>query len=78
MLTLEDLNAPFLGAFLDDLERKRGNKARTRNNRLAAIRSSIRHAAAANPLLLAMAQRVLAIPAKRFERAFGRKLVVCS
>ena len=54
---------------LDDLERRRGNTARTRNARLAAIRSFLRHAGAADPLLLPVAQRVLAIPAKRFERA---------
>jgi site-specific recombinase XerD len=67
---VDDLDASRMLAFLDDLERKRGNKPRTRNNRLAAIRSFIRYAAAANPLLLPLAQRVLAIPAKRFERAY--------
>ena len=66
---VDDLDAPRVLTFLDDLERRRGNKARTRNARLAAIRSFLRHAAVANPLLLPLAQRVLAIPAKRFERA---------
>ena len=66
---VDDLDAPRVLAFLDDLERRRGNTARTRNNRRAAIRSFLRYAAAANPLLLPVAQRVLAIPAKRFERA---------
>lgn len=66
---VDDLDATRVLAFLDDLERKRGNKARTRNNRLAAIRSFLRHAAATDPLLLPVAQRVLAIPAKRYERA---------
>jgi site-specific recombinase XerD len=56
-------------AFLDDLERRRGNTARSRNARRAAIRSFVRYAAAADPQLLPVAQRVLAIPAKRFERA---------
>ena len=69
-MCVDDLDASRVLAFLDDLERGRGNKARTRNNRLAAIRSFIRHAASANPLLLPLAQRVLAIPAKRFERAY--------
>jgi site-specific recombinase XerD len=55
--------------FLDDLERQRGNTARTRNARLVAIRSFFRYTAADDPLLLPVAQRVLAIPAKRFERA---------
>jgi len=38
-LTLEDLQAPFLGVFLDSLESTRANGARSRNLRLAAIRS---------------------------------------
>jgi integrase/recombinase XerD len=66
---VDDLDAPRVLAFLDDLERRRGNTARTRNARRAAIRSFLRYSAAANPLLLPVAQRVLAIPAKRFERA---------
>lgn len=66
---IDDLDAPRVLKFLDDLERKRGNTARTRNARRAAIRSFLRFAAAAEPVLLSVAQRVLAIPAKRFERA---------
>lgn len=66
---VDDLDAPRVLTFLDDLERRRGNTARTRNARRAAIRSFLRYAAATNPLLLPVAQRVLAIPAKRFERA---------
>jgi len=69
VVCVEDLDAPRVLAFLDDLERRRGNTARTRNARRAAIRSFLRYAAAADPLLLSVAQRVLAIPAKRFERA---------
>jgi site-specific recombinase XerD len=69
VVCVDDLEAPRVLAFLDDLERRRGNTARTRNARLTAIRSFLRHAAAADPLLLPVAQRVLAIPAKRFERA---------
>jgi len=65
---VDDLDEPRVLMFLDDLERRRGNTARTRNNRRAAIRSFLRFAAA-NPVLLPVAQRVLAIPAKRFERA---------
>src|SRR5258707_841193 len=41
-LTLAELNAPFLVDFLDDLEATRGNDARSRNARLAAIRSCSR------------------------------------
>src|SRR5271157_5450541 len=65
---VDDLDAPRVLAFLDDLERRRSNSARTRNARRAAIRSFLRYAAGSNPLLLPVAQRVLAIPAKRFER----------
>nr|WP_327437626.1 site-specific integrase [Sinorhizobium meliloti] len=38
-LTLRDLDAPFIGAFLEDLETKRAASVRTRNLRLTAIRS---------------------------------------
>ncbi len=67
-LCVDDLDAPCILAFLRDLERRRGNGPRTRNARLAAIRSFIRHAASAEPLLLPVAQRLLAIPVKRFEQ----------
>jgi site-specific recombinase XerD len=65
---VDDLDAPQVLAFLSDLERRRGNTIRTRNHRRAAIRSFLRYAAA-DPVLLPIVQRVLAIPAKRFERA---------
>lgn len=68
-LRVQELDADTILSFLDDLELHRGNCARTRNLRLAAIRSFIRNATAFDPLLLPMAQRVLAIPSKRFERA---------
>lgn len=38
-LKLDDLNAPFIGSFLHNLEVECGVTARTRNQRLAAIRS---------------------------------------
>jgi site-specific recombinase XerD len=66
-LSVEDLESPRILAFLDDLERHRGNSARTRNARLAAIRCFIRHTASVEPRLLDVAQRLLAIPVKRFE-----------
>jgi site-specific recombinase XerD len=68
-LSVDNLDAPRILAFLADLEMSRGNCARSRNARLTAIRSFLRHAAAADPLLLPVAQRVLAIPMKRFDRA---------
>ncbi|WP_411278149.1 tyrosine-type recombinase/integrase [Gaiella sp.] len=68
-LDIDDLNAPLIGAFLDHLEQERGNSARTRNARLAAIRSLFRYAALSHPEHAATIQRVLSIPPKRFDRA---------
>ena len=67
-LTLEDLDAPMVLDFLDHLETERGNSPRTRNLRLTAIRSFMRYASLREPTLLPVAQRVLAIPDKRFDR----------
>ena len=67
-LKFEDLNAPFLAAFLDDLERTRANGARSRNLRLTAIRSFFRYAALELPQHSELIHRVLAIPNKRQPR----------
>ena len=67
-LSLTDLQAPLIGAFLDDLEGARANSARSRNLRLTAIRSFFRYAAYEEPAHAALIQRVLAIPNKRFEK----------
>jgi len=67
-LLLTDLDASFVAAFLDHLEKHRGNGARSRNARLAAIRSFFRFAATHEPEHAALIQRVLAIPQKRFDR----------
>lgn len=67
-LDIDDLDAPLIGAFLDHLEHDRKNGARTRNARLAAIRSLFRYAALRHPEHAATIERVLAIPPKRFER----------
>jgi site-specific recombinase XerD len=64
-LDLADLNAPLIAGFLDHLERERHNTVRTRNARLAAIRSMFRHASYREPAHAALIQRVLAIPDKR-------------
>src|SRR6478736_6381156 len=66
---IADLDAPLIGAFLGHLETDRGNSARTRNARLAAIHSLFRYAALRHPDDAAVIQRVLAIPPKRFDRA---------
>lgn len=67
-LTLKDLNAPFLGKFLDELETKRANGPRSRNLRLTSIRSFFRYAALEAPQHADLIQRVLAIPNKRPAR----------
>ncbi len=67
-LTLDDLDAPLVLDFLDHLETERGNSARTRNLRLTAIRSFMRYASLRNPTVLPVAERVLAVSPKRFDR----------
>jgi site-specific recombinase XerD len=68
-LSLQDLDAPLIGAFLDYLERERGISARTRNVRLAAIHSFFKYAAFHQPAQSALIQRVLAMPSKRYDQA---------
>ena len=48
-LGLDDLDASLIGAFLEDLENRRGNGARSRNLRLTAIRSFFRYASLEAP-----------------------------
>lgn len=67
-LRTEDLDAPFLGKFLDHLEVARGNCTRTRNNRVAALHAFFQYVAISEPVLSLQCQRVLAIPSKRYER----------
>ena len=68
-LAFEQIDAPFVAAFLDELENGRGIAARTRNLRLTAIRSFFRYSAFEAPAHAAQIQRVLAIPSQRFMRA---------
>ncbi len=68
-LDLDDLDASFIGTFLDDLEAGRGNGARSRNLRLTAVRSFFRYAALEAPVHAGAIQRVLAIPNQRQPRA---------
>jgi integrase/recombinase XerD len=67
-LTVDDLDAELVAAFLDYLEHGRGNSARTRNARLAAIHSLFSFAALRHPERAGAIERVLAIPPKRFDR----------
>jgi integrase/recombinase XerD len=68
-LDIADLDAQLIGGFLDHLEHDRGNSPRTRNARLAAIRSMFTYAALRHPEHAETIARVLAIPAKKFDRA---------
>jgi integrase/recombinase XerD len=67
-LRVEDLDAPFIGLFLDHLESTRKNSARTRNARLGAIHSFFRYVALEEPAHALHCQRVLAMPNKRHEK----------
>lgn len=69
MLRLEDLDVACLEAFLVHLERDRGNHPRTRNQRLSALHGFFRYVALSEPAFSLHCQRILAIPAKRYERA---------
>lgn len=65
-LTFADLDPDSLLAFLDHLESTRHNVIRTRNSRLAAIRSFVHFVLAlTGPDHLAEGQRLLAVPFKR-------------
>jgi integrase/recombinase XerD len=65
---LQDWNPSHLMQFLDYLEKERGCQPRTRNARLAAIRSFMRYVAQQEPSALELTQQALAIPMKRFDR----------
>ena len=67
-LTVEHVNADLVGDFLTHVESERGNSARSRNARLAAIRSFFRFVAMREPAYLLHCQRVLAMPGKRYVR----------
>lgn len=67
-LQVADIDAELVGAFLADIEATRGNAARSRNTRLAAIRSFFKYVAVNEPQLLHHSQRVLAMPSKRHEK----------
>jgi len=67
-IEIEDLDTPFIGVFLDHLEKDRGNSARSRNVRLAAIHSFFQYVALHEPSHGALAQRILAIPSKKYKQ----------
>lgn len=67
-LTLDNVNAECIGEFLEMLEVRRGNTPRTRNARLAAIRSFYNYVAINEPSQILICQRVLAMPSKRYDK----------
>lgn len=67
-LEISDLDADTILAFLGHLEAERGSGALTRNARLAAVKSFFRYVAVHDVQSLPVAQRVLAIPTKRFDK----------
>ncbi|HEU5413495.1 MAG TPA: site-specific integrase [Candidatus Angelobacter sp.] len=68
-LLLEELEAPLVLEFLDEMEKERAVSPRSRNLRLAAIRSFFHYVAFEAPANAGQIQRVLAIPGKRFPHA---------
>ena len=68
-IEIEQLDAPLILAFLEHLEKKRGNSARTRNARLAAINSFFRFLEYRLPSCLDQSRRIHAIPMKKTDQA---------
>jgi len=74
-LTLEQLDATLVSAFLEHLETSRRNSAETRNIRLAAIRSFFRFLQHREPAAIEQVRRVLAIPFKKTDTRLVSHLV---
>lgn len=68
-LEIEQIDAPLILAFLEHIERERGNSARTRNARLAAINSFFRFLEYRLPACLDQSRRIHAIPMKKTDEA---------
>jgi len=73
-IQLEQLDAPLVLEFLDYLQKKRGNSARTRNARLAAIRSFMRFVEHRVPSALDQVRRVRAIASQKTDSPIVRHL----
>ena len=73
-LAVEQIDAPLVLAFLNDLETTRGNGASTRNIRMAAIKSFMHFLEYRVPSALEQIRRVLAIPVKKAESKLVRHL----
>jgi len=75
-LALEQIDAPLVMDFLSHIESGRGNGARTRNARLAAIKSFMRFVEHRVPSVLDQSLRILAIPSKKTDTPLLRYLSV--
>ena len=67
-MALADVTPELIMAFLDHLERQRHNSVRSRNARLAVLRSFLKFAAHRDVASLQVIERALGVPVKRFER----------
>ncbi|MEI6575104.1 MAG: tyrosine-type recombinase/integrase [Bacteroidota bacterium] len=67
-LSVDNLDAEMIGKFLDDIENARKNTARSRNTRLAAIRSFFRFVAIHEPAYMLHCQKILSMPGKRYVK----------
>lgn len=67
-MVLADITPELIMAFLDHLEHQRHNSVRSRNARLAALRSFMKFAARHDVSSLQVIECALGVPVKRFER----------
>lgn len=67
-MQLQEITPALILAFLDHLERERGNSVRSRNARLAALRAFLRFAGRRDVTALQVVEQALNVPMKRFER----------
>ena len=67
-IRLRDVTPTLILAFLDYLERERGNSVRSRNARLAALRAFMKFASRRDVTALHVVEQALDVPMKRFER----------
>jgi len=75
-LALEQIDAPLVVDFLNDLETTRRNGPSSRNIRLAAIKSFMHFMEYRVPSAMERIRRILAIPAKKTESRLVRHLTV--
>jgi len=74
LLQIEDFDVAMILAFLEHAEEVRGNKARSRNARLAAVKSFFRYLEHRVPAVLDQALRVHSIPMKKIDETLVASL----